>query len=848
MPENIKGLSDIEVRSKQSLGLTNDVIDSYAPTVSKILLRNIFNVINIIVVPLLIFLGMFGLYTEVIAFGVFILINSATSIFDELRIRKEIQKLKSQFQIKAVVIRNGAEKELAVREIVLDDVIKAGEGESIIADGIILSSKYLQLDESVLTGESDYLKKEASDKILSGSYLVTGECYYRVTAVGNTNYINKLAQTSTTYKNSQSRLQKNANNLITFLIIASILLGILDFVVTGNQNSISMRERILSVTAITALIIPQTLIFLFTLTFTISISKLYKKGVLVQKGAAIENLTNIDVICFDKTGTITTNRNKLLEVKYFNCNEKDVGRFYNSISGQFFGVSKTQKLITDHYKQFSRAEITNFDQIPFTSRQKYSLHRGSIDGKWQQLCLGAFEALSKQIAPAIREQAYLFIKDKESQGLRVLVGLYYQASEFNYLPDDFLTSSQSKPTNNIIIYVIEEELNKGIIDLLEKFRTENIIVKIISGDSLQAVSTIAKKVGLDSEKIVDLSTPGINLSDIVLNYDIYTRAKPEDKAAIINALQKSGHNVAMVGDGINDVLGLKAANVSIAMEHGSKITRNISDIVLLANDYDKIPEIFNEGQNIIFNLKLSTKLFLAKSLFAIILAIIAIINRALFPIHPTTTLIFSFFGSSLPSYILIFTREKLKPQKGFFKEIFISALPVAVIIALIAQIIQIYLTASHTNPVIINTTIAMSILGISVIYALNLLQISGRLRSKILALLAFVIIMSLGFAQTIYPHSFPERPEFYIFSAFLFAGLLAALIYGFKHLKVALKLKLGIIFAALIGFAVIMIFPFRTYYHTARLRPGDYLIVLIASLIGLLGVRITSAIGAKFKD
>src|SRR5690606_17589583 len=372
MRDEIKGLSHAEVLEKKSLGLSNEIIDSYNSTYPQIFIRNIFSLINIVLTPLLIALGYFELYKEIIAFSTFLIINTIVSIADEVSIKKKLDELKSEFQQNARVIREGTEHLIPVSEIVQGDFVKAREGEGIIADGTIVYENYFQVDESILTGESNYLRKENGEKVMSGSYVVTGECIYVVESIGKDNYLNRLGSEAVKVKEKKSPIQYAADKIILFLVISAILAGGLNLYFSVT-NGATYEQAILSLTTIVALIIPQTLIFLFTLTFTISITKLYSKGILVQKGGSIEELSNVNVICFDKTGTITTNKMSVERIKYFNIKEETFGSFYNSIKSNLVGVNETQKLVNEKYKDFEKLEVQNFDQVPFTSKQKYSL-------------------------------------------------------------------------------------------------------------------------------------------------------------------------------------------------------------------------------------------------------------------------------------------------------------------------------------------------------------------------------------------------------------------------------------------------------------------------------------------
>jgi cation-transporting ATPase E len=841
MKSEIKGLSLEEVNEKKSLGLSNEIIDSYNSTYLKIYLRNIFNLVNLILIPLLLAQAHFQRYKEIFAFSTFLIINTAVSILDEVRIKRKLDKLKSQFQQTARVIRNYQESTIPVSQIVQGDYIIAAQGEGIIADGEIIYDNYLQVDESMLTGESNYIKRESGEKVLSGSYVVTGECIYIVQNVGKTNYLNKLGTEAVKIREKKSPIQKAADKIIIFLVISSITVGAINFYLSTSNNA-SYEEGILSLTTIIALIIPQTLIFLFTLTFTISITKLYSKGILIQKGGSIEDLSRVDTICFDKTGTITTNDMKLVSSKYWNISEEVFGTFYKSTLSSLVGVNKTQELLNNLFKSFKETEIENFDQLPFTSKQKYSLFTANHEGKKKVILLGAYSAISQCIQSRLRDDIAEYLITEESKGFRVLIGIYQEIDSID------LSNPLTFESNKIVMFSIEETLNPGIKDILQKLKDQGIAVKIISGDSKLSVSRIAQRIDISENEIADLSEANIKLEDIVEHKSVFTRAKPEDKLTIINLLKNRGHNVAMVGDGINDVLGLKAANVSIAMESGSKITRDVSDIVLLKNDYSKIPDIFFEGENIIFNLKLSTKMFLVKSFFAILVALFYSFQREVMPLNPTSTLIFSFLGSSAPSYILVFTRQKVNESIGFFKDVLRSAIPVSLLIASLLIILK-QLLSNRSNAFIeINSALVILVLSLSLIYSIYLVWESGKLKNIFLTIPIYVLLIAVGIYQTLLPYDYRDEqiPNLIMVGLMLVPSILLFYTLG-RTLRIKRPLKFIIsIIISVIWIPAALVFPFREYYSVTRIPFETYVQIGILSLIGLFGIVLIGLLVKKF--
>lgn len=829
MSEELTGLSSKQVINKKALGLQNSVIDTYSPGYSQIFLRNIFSVINIVVFPLLIFLAYFQLYMEVVAFGFFILINTLTSLFDEIRIKREIDKLKKQFLIKATVIRDDKKIAIPLDQIVEDDLCYAKEGDQIVAEGEILRSAYLQIDESVITGESDYIQKDKGDKVYSSTFVVTGECYYKVTSVGSENYTNKLAQATTKYQKVKSPLQRNADKLISILIFVSIALGVINFFVTSGLGDEQIQARVLSVTAITALIIPQTLIFLFTLTFSISITKLFSKGVLVQRGASIENLANTNVICFDKTGTITTNKMSLSETISYGLDEFEVGKFYASCADKLFGVTKTQSLLCERYCDHKKLKIQEFDQKPFTSKDKYSYFTALYKGDYHMFMLGAYDKLLTIIPKNIDLEAK--IKELESQGKRLLIGIHLQS---NSPIDDPFKGFKNSTFQGSILYIFDEELNLGIVEILNKLNSQGIEVKIISGDSYSSVKTTASKIGINTNRIIDLSKNDLPLEEIASEFQIFTRATPDDKLKIISELKSQDNTVAMIGDGVNDVLSMKAADVSIAMENGASVTRSTADMVLLKNDYGRLPDIFHEGENIIFNLKLSTKLFLAKSLFAIVTALVFTILNQTFPIHPSSTLIFSFYGASLPSYILIFSRQDIKKQsKRFFASVFSSSIPAALIMSVMTFFVSYIMNQWDVSFRSSNTIQAMQLLAGSLIYALFVIYRSGKVTNLKILIAFFIIGMYLGLIQTLLPLDFNSSlPTLVISFLLILIGAVAIFILGFKKfVKGSFNKFIILIIACLAWVVLLSFFPFRDYYNIATLTQDQMILLALLTLV-----------------
>lgn len=837
--KKIEGLSSAEVEKKRSIGLSNKRIDSYSPSYFTIVRRNLFNPMHIFLIPLLFGLAIVGLERETIVFSFFVVANTLTTSAEEIRVKRRLSKLLTKFQRTVMVIRDGTEKEISTDEVVEGDFVLANEGEGIIADGKVIYEEFLQVDESALTGESDYARVEKGNKILSGSFIVTGKCIYEAKKVGKENYLNKLGEESVSYKKVNSSLEKAGEKFILLFVLIALAAISINYLSTST-DAYSQSDRILSVTAIVSTILSQTLVFIFTLSFALSIVKLSRKGVLIQKRGAIDDLASIDTLCIDKTGTITTNEMSIQTSKFWHTDDNDFKKLFYSISHELHGRNKTL-IALENYSISARKDIEykRLDQIPFNSKNKFSSYLIEEKSKTRVLIIGAqrkFTELIKNVNEDINE----YIASEDQKGLRVIVSAIIEFENNRLAEKYFLEMKDAnsiKYTSQKIkfgVFTIKEEINPGIKKVLNTIKSQEINIKVISGDSLNSVRRVAKLVDLDTSKSIDLSKNKKPLENLVEEYTIFARATPEDKLKIISLLKEKGNKVAMIGDGINDVLSMKQAHVGIAMESGAKIARETADIVLLGNDYNKVPDIFYEGDNLVFNLKLATTIFLARAAFGLLLSIYFSLQREVIPFLPTTVLIFSFVGSSLPSYIVAFSRQTIKNQVGFTKGTIFSSVGTG-ILTFISVIAFYELQEQNLDFKTMNTAIVNLILGISLIYSLLLIHKAGKLTDFRIQLSILAGAFIFAYLQSATPfYLYPDNPNTalaLIVFPLVFASFVAIMLKILaKHFKSELINRM-VPAIPLGGLAIALLFPAKEYYNSVAFDLSLYTYILPISAI-----------------
>lgn len=653
MKSDICGLTKDEVIDRIKSNRVNKDVCIKTKSYRQIAFENIFTLFNIINLFLGIIIISVNEYKNLTFLGV-AFINTIISMLQEMRCKHTVDKLAIISKTKVHVIRDNKDEYIDINEIVMDDIIKYKLGDQIVVDCIIREGN-IEVNESLLTGESDPIIKNVGDKILSGSFIVSGGCTAQVVSVGEDSYANKITKEAKYLDSAKSEIMITLNKIIKIISVLIVPLGIILFLHQLKITS-TMSDAVIGVVAALIGTIPEGLVLLTSTVFAISSIRLSNKNVLVQELYCIENLAHVDTICLDKTGTLTTGNMKVVDTIKLDS-KYDIDSIMNNISYYIDNYNPTSCAIGNYFKKSNEYKLIN--KIDFSSDKKYSVYE--FDNN--TYILGAPEFINCDNVDYSKYSKYRVL----------LLGVNREHIKDNKVNDKF------KPIGLILI---EDEIRKGAKDTLNYLRNEDVDIKIISGDNINTIESIARKIGIDNIKLCDMSkvSDDTDYKDIVLKYNIFGRVTPSQKKKIIVTLKSMGHKVAMTGDGVNDVLSLKESDCSISMSNGSDAARNVSQIVLLDNDFKVIPLIIKEGRRSINNLERSSSLFLTKTIYSIILAILFVFINMDYPFIPIQLTLISVLTIGIPSFVLALEPNYNRVKGHFFMNIISKSLPAAITI------------------------------------------------------------------------------------------------------------------------------------------------------------------------
>ncbi|MEE3344076.1 MAG: HAD-IC family P-type ATPase [Bacilli bacterium] len=646
-----------------------------------------------------------------------IIVNSIISIVQEIISKKTIDRLSVLAASRVTTIRGGKELSLGIEELVLDDVVKLSLGNQVVTDSLVLNGD-VEVNESFLTGEVDPILKKEGDTILSGSFIVSGSCYAKVEHIGKDNYISKISSEAKYNKKVNSVIMNSFEKMLKVLSVAIVPVGIMFLVNQLKVTNYDITASIFSTVAALIGMIPEGLLLLTSSVMAVSVMRLAKYNVLVQQLYCIETLARVDVICLDKTGTITEGKMELKDVVCVGAIDKNkVDEVLSNYCYALDNSNATLDAIREKYPNKGIWQVSGKKE--FSSSRKYSAVSFDERGTFY---LGAPEFVLKD-----KFKDYKDIVDKYGE-YRVLVLAYSK-------------SSSSSNLKVIAFLLIQDKIREEAPNTLEFFRKQGVVVKIISGDNHVTVCNIAKRAGLENAKGMDATRLNDdNIDECLEKYDVFGRVTPDQKKTIIKTLQRNGHTVAMTGDGVNDVLALKQSDCSIAMASGSDAAKNVSQLVLLDSNFASMPKVVAEGRRTINNIERSASLLLIKTIFtAILVAVCIIMNSEYFyvPIHLT---LITACTISIPSFILALEPNHERVKGNFMLKVVGKSFPAALTVVFNVVMIVLYKNYFDISENITSTLIVLMTGTTGFIFLYRICKPFNILRGTLLVSLITIFI------------------------------------------------------------------------------------------------------------
>lgn len=654
------GLTAAEVNARIEAGKINIADDSSDRTTGKIIRDNLLTYFNLIFLVITVLLCIAGAFRD-LTFLPIIIGNILIGIVQELRAKKTLDKMKILNAGHAVVIRDGKRQKVTAEELVIDDLVWLSSGDAICADSVVVSGE-ITVNESMLTGEADGIVKKENEELLSGSFVVSGEGYARLTRVGNDSYISKLTnEAKALKKGEESEMIRSINMFVKVIGIIIIPMSVILFVQAFVFRNASFRTSITSMVASIIGLIPEGLYLLTTLALAVSMMKLAKDKVLLHDMKSIESLARVDVLCVDKTGTITKPEMTVTEIVSCDDSMNEVFTDYvmSSIDNNATAVA-LKKYLNDN--NVMNGKRTASKVYPFNSTVKY----GAMAFNGDFYVLGAPEFIIKTGFNNLKDE----ISQYTTKGYRVIV-----LAKAESLTKDGVIDGEILPLGFV---VLANEIRDNAVETFTYFKEQGVAIKVISGDNPATVSEVARQAGIENaEKYVDASTLTDNLmiSEAIAKYTVFGRVTPKQKQQFVKALKMQGHTVAMTGDGVNDILALKDADCSVAMASGSEATAQAAQIVLLDSDFSRMPEIVLEGRRVVNNVQRSASLFLVKNIFSLLLTIFSTVLMISYPLMPSQVSLISMFTIGIPGFLLALEPNKSRIKGHFLGNVLLKALP-----------------------------------------------------------------------------------------------------------------------------------------------------------------------------
>jgi len=684
--EKIKGLTTKQVDELTKEGLVNYETDVKTKSIGQIIATNFFTLFNFLNLGLGLAIFFVGEYKNLLFLGV-VICNTFISTIQEIRSKLTVDKLSLLNEPKTTVIRNGKEEEIDIHKVVLGEITKLSPGNQIVTDSTLIEGEVL-VNESLITGESEPITKTKGDELLSGSFIVSGHCYAKTIHIGKDNYTAKISAEAKYLKKVNSEIMTFIKRIIKYISIAIIPVGILLFMHQLGLEGNTFNEAVVNTVAALIGMIPEGLVLLTSTVLAISVMRLSKYNVLVQELYCIETLARVDTICLDKTGTLTEGEMEVSKVIPLDLTPmSDVTDALGVMSYHMEIDNQTMQAINKKYAR--KNDYKPLEIVPFSSQTKWS----GISFEKESYIIGAPEIVLKD-TKSIKKELDNYAKES-----RVVLLAKSKTKLNKKLPSDI------KP---MALILINDKIRKDAKQTLEYFKHQGVDIKLISGDNPITVAGVAKKVGLDNIKYVDMNETKLSIDKLAKEYNVFGRVKPNQKKALILELKKQGHTVAMTGDGVNDVLALKEADCSIAMNSGSDAARNVSQLVLLDSNFSSMPKVVGEGRRSINNIQRSSSLFLCKTTYATLLAVIFLFLDRSYPFIPIQLTLTSMVTIGIPSFILALEPNNERINGRIIINVLRKSLPTAltivtniIIITILPEVIRLSETEVSTLAVLL---------------------------------------------------------------------------------------------------------------------------------------------------
>ena len=718
------GLSAEEVERLKSEGKLNVSNEKVGKSYFQIVRDNLFTYFNLIWLVMTLLLVMLESFKN-LTFLAVVVPNTLIAIFLEIKAKRSVEKLSVTTEPKALVIRDGELVSINAEEIVLGDVMYLELGKQILSDAVVISG-LAEVNESMLTGESDAIKKQEGDKLLAGSFLVSGSVYARVVAVGKDNYVHKIESAAKSFKAPASNLFRDLTKLVKIIGIALIPLAVATFLcnyLSPDAYKGNFDESIIKMCGSVIGMVPSGMFLLVTLTLSLSVITLARKNTLVQDMYSIEMLASADVLCLDKTGTITDGTMQVESlIPLSSLSMDEIKSIVSKIEGTETSVNNTSNALIEYFGKDETVSV--IEKIPFSSKRKYSAV--NIDG------LGCFSIGAPHFVPCpVSQKTEDLIFEHASLGERVLLLARHE--------------SLDKEGEAVAMITISDRIRVGAIETIKSFTEQGVTLKVISGDHAKTVSSIAKRVGIENaDKFISCeSLSDEELVALAEDYAVFGRVSPEQKVLLVKTLKANGHTVAMTGDGVNDTLALKESNCAIAMAEGSEMACKVSHIVLTNSDFTTLPDVVNEGRRCINNVRASSTLFLMKTFLTIFLIVFSIFAFTGYPFEPSQFTILELLIIGLASFLLAVEPNKKRIEGSFIKTVLSKSLPKA--LPLFIPVLVILLISKSLIPMdnVVRNSIAMILVILAGYVNLFFLCMPFNKWRTMVASLVFVLIAVL---------------------------------------------------------------------------------------------------------